>query len=182
MVEQETVIGTTRELLQHVEATRGTMRNMFRVMANAPAVLHSYLAFSEALDRGNLDERIREQIALVVCEVNSCGYCLAEHSKIGRQAGLTEGEIEAARMAHASDPKVEAALRFARSLVQYRAEVTEWEFDTICNAGFSDEEILEVIGTVILSMYGNYINIAVQTDLDVREDGDLPVPGDKRSD
>ena len=166
MIEEQTVTGEAGQLLQQVETTRGTMPNMFRVMANAPVVLQSYLAFSDALDRGKLDTRVREQIALVVCEVNSCGYCLAARTEAGLHAGLTEMEIEAAREARSGDPRVEAALRFARSLVQYRAEVTEWEFDTIRRAGYSDEEILEVIGTVMLSMYANYINIAVQTDPD----------------
>jgi alkylhydroperoxidase family enzyme len=47
----------------------------YRVLANAPVALESYVNFSAALAGGTRDDRIRKQIALAVAETNLCGYC-----------------------------------------------------------------------------------------------------------
>jgi alkylhydroperoxidase family enzyme len=67
--------GKVKDLFSAVQAKLGLIPNMTRVMANSPAVLEGYLNFSGAL--GNtLNAKLREQIALVVAEANSCEYCL----------------------------------------------------------------------------------------------------------
>jgi AhpD family alkylhydroperoxidase len=63
--------------------------NMTRAMANSPAVLDGYLQLSGALTKGKLPAKTREEIALAVSQANSCDYCLAAHSTIGKMVGLS---------------------------------------------------------------------------------------------
>jgi uncharacterized peroxidase-related enzyme len=141
-------------------------KNVLRTMANSPAALRGYLLLYSAMSEGILSPRVREQIALTVSEANMCQYCVAAHTMAGRSVGLDEAEIRAAREAQASDARVEAALRFARRVVEYRGDLTDEEFEAVRRAGFSDGEIAEVIATIVLTIYANYFNMVAQTEID----------------
>ena len=80
--------GKTRELFDAVEARLGSVPNLFRVFGNSPAALEGYLSFCGALAGGVLTDRVREQIALVVAEINYCEYSLSAHIYLGGMAGL----------------------------------------------------------------------------------------------
>src|SRR5690348_291881 len=108
--------GQARTLLGKVERALGITPNMMRAMATSPAVLDAYLQFSGALSKGLLPGKVQEQIALVAAVENECGYCLAAHTVLGAKAGVSEDDLVAGRKAQASDPKVEAALTFAKSI------------------------------------------------------------------
>jgi uncharacterized peroxidase-related enzyme len=140
--------------------------NVLRTMANSPAALRGYLAFHLAMSEGILSPQVRERIALTVSEANMCQYCVAAHTVAGRAVGLEEADIKAAREAQASDPRIDAALRFARRVVEYRGDLTDEEFETVRRAGFNDGEIAELIATVVLTIYTNYFNMVAQTEID----------------
>lgn len=141
-------------------------KNVLRAMANSPAALRGYLALQLAMSEAFLSAQLRERIALTVSEANMCQYCVAAHTVGGRAAGLEDAEIRAAREAQASDPRIEAALRFARRVVDYRGDLTDEEFEAVRRAGFGDGEIAEIIATVVLTIYTNYFNMVAQTEID----------------
>lgn len=58
-----------------------------------------------------------------MAERNDCEYCLAAHSTIGKMVGLSSEQVIDSRNAKAIDPKTEAVLRFAASLVDNRGRV-----------------------------------------------------------
>jgi uncharacterized peroxidase-related enzyme len=136
-------------------------------MANSPAVLRGCLMLDGALNQGILSRTLRERIALTVAEINSCQYCIALHSVQGEPQGLAESEIQAAGEADSEDPKTAAALRFARNVVEYRGDLTDEEFELVRRAGYSDEEIVEIIAHIALNIYTNYMTSLAQTELDL---------------
>lgn len=158
--------GKAKELLDVVKAKIGMTPNMMRTMANSPAVLEGYLGFSAALAGGSLNPKLREQIALAVAESNSCEYCLSAHTAIGKMVGLGEIEITESRKAASNDPRVNAALKFARIVVARRGEVTDDDLGYIRQAGYSDGEIAEIIANVVLNIFTNYFNHIAQTEVD----------------
>ncbi len=56
--------------------------------------------------------------------------------------------------------------RFVKQLVTTRGHVTEAELILIREAGFSDEEILNIIGLSVQYMFTNYINNVFDTKID----------------
>jgi len=60
--------------LAAVKKQLGTVPNLFRLAANSPAALESYLGIMGALSKGSLPRPTHERIALVVAEQNGCGY------------------------------------------------------------------------------------------------------------
>ena len=161
-----TATGKTKTLLDAVQKKLGRVPNMMRTLAQAPAALDGYLAFSGALAGGSLDAKVREQIALTVAEANLCDYCLSAHTAIGGMVGLSAAEVNAARTATASQPKTNALLKLARSLVVNRGEIPDSDLAAARAAGLGDGEIIETTANVALNILTNYVNHVAQTVVD----------------
>jgi uncharacterized peroxidase-related enzyme len=165
-IQTETASPKAKQLLEAVKAKLTITPNMTRVMANSPAVLEGYLAFSGALNGGDLPAKLREEIALEVGEQNACQYCVSAHTAIGKLTGLTDTEIEQAREGRSSSAKHTAALTFARQVVANKGQITDLEFEAVRQAGFSSGEIAEIVAQVALNIFTNYFNTAAQVDVD----------------
>lgn len=166
VVNPSTATGRSGELLQAVKAKLGLIPNMTRAMAESPAVLASYLAFTESLGTGKLAPRLRELIALAVAESNGCDYCLSAHSAIGGLLKIPQADIEAARSADSADDRTRAALRFARAVIDARGHVSDDELAGVRKAGWSDAEIGEIVATVALNVFTNLFNSVAATEID----------------
>src|SRR5262245_26522986 len=119
-------------------------------MANSPAALDGYLSMRAALVKGTLSEKLRERLALLTAQDNGCDYCVAAHSFRGAKVGLTADELKATRRAEAEDPKIAAALHFAHVLIEARGQVKPSALEAVRAAGWSNEEIGEIVGHVAL--------------------------------
>jgi len=76
----------------------GGLAGPFNAMLYAPSVGHALQELGAAIRfRTKLAPRIREMAILVVAQAWDSGYEQASHEPIGREAGLTEPEIEALR-------------------------------------------------------------------------------------
>lgn len=169
LIEQTDANDKAAELLKTTRKKLGIVPNMAKAMANAPVVLEGYLGLSGALGGGELSARLREQIALLSAETNGCRYCLSAHSAIGKSVGLTQEEILGGRQGIASDPREAAGLAFASAILAERGGVSDADFDAVRDAGFSDAEISEIIGNVVVNVFTNYFNRATQPAIDFPE-------------
>lgn len=166
-LEAENAPEASKALLEGVRRQLGSAPNMFRLLANSPDVLSGHLALSGALSGGKLDAATREKIALAVAEINGCDYCLSAHSYIGKAFKLLDdAEIEAARQGKSGDAKAEAALSLAIELVKNRGKVGDAQISAAKLAGHSDAEILEIIAHVAVNTFTNYVNSALDTEID----------------
>jgi AhpD family alkylhydroperoxidase len=165
-VDPKTTAGRTRELLAEVRAELGMVPNLIRTMAHSPAVLEGYLGLSRALATGRLAAILRERIALVVAEAHGSAYGLAVHSALGRMAGLSEEAIRDSRHGVSPDRAVEAALQFARRMVDQRGRGADRDLARVRHAGYDDGEIAEIVGQVALSVFTNYFTQVAGTPVD----------------
>jgi uncharacterized peroxidase-related enzyme len=137
-----------------------------QLMANSPASLRAYIRADAALVRGQLTPRQRAQVALAVAEINGSSYSLSAHYDAGKSLGLTHQEMQLARNATAADPKAETMLRFTRSVVLQRGEVSDEDFQALRKAGFSDAQIVEIVANIALNIFSNYFNSVAKTEVD----------------
>jgi uncharacterized peroxidase-related enzyme len=159
-----------KPLLESVQKKLGATPNMMRTMAQSPPVLEGYLSLSGALARGSLGGPLGELIALDVAEANGCAYCLSAHTYLGENiAGLGAAEMEAARIADSEDPKVRAALEFARQVNDQRGDVTDSQVEAVRAAGFDDAAIAEIIAHVGVNVLTNYFNTVAEVEIDFPE-------------
>jgi uncharacterized peroxidase-related enzyme len=155
-----------RELLDRINEDLGMIPNLMKVMANSTAVLEAYLRMSDVLSKGSLSLKLREQLALFVSELNSCTYCIAAHSAVGRVVGLTEEELMDSRRGVSPSRETEAALQFARVVLEKRGHVSGEDFTRLRDVGYSDEQISEMIMNVTLTVFTNYLNNVAGTEVD----------------
>jgi len=167
-IQLENASDSTKRLLLAASGLTGLPSNMIRTVAHSQRALEGYLQFSRALAGGRLDPRERVQLALTVAQANLCEYSLAYHTALARKLGLIDDHILASRQGHADDPKVDAALRFARELV---AENGDCSPEELFKAGFTEREIVEIIALVALNVFENYFNMVAKTDIDLPKVG-----------
>jgi uncharacterized peroxidase-related enzyme len=157
----------SRALLEGVKKQLGSVPNLFRLVAQSPTSLEGYLALNGALGKGSLPIATRERIALAVAQVNSCSYCLSAHSYIGKTfAHLDDAELAANRAGGSTDPKADAAVRFAAKVARERGHVAESDLAALKLAGYSDAQAIEIVLHVALNTLTNYVNEAFKTDID----------------
>ncbi len=154
------------QLLDLVNKKLGLVPNVIATMANSEAAAKGYLGFSQALAGGSLSARLREQIALLVAEVNGCNYCLAAHCTLGKGVGLNDAEILNARRGNVSDTREQAALEFAMQVLEQRGMIKDGDLQQVRKAGYSDGEIMEIVANITLNILTNYVNLVAGTPID----------------
>ena len=138
-----------------------------KLIGNSPAALEGYLSLNGALAKGKLDVSVRERIALAMAEFNGCTYCLSAHTYLGKNvAKLSDADMDAARSAHAADPKTHAALKFALRVASEHGRVDDADVQVLRSAGFDDASIVEIVLNVALNVLTNYINNVARTTVD----------------
>lgn len=165
-VDPAEAIGKTKELLDVVKSKMGMVPNMMRTMANSPAVLNGYLGFSSGLSTSSLGGKLGELIALTVANENGCNYCNSAHSFVAGKMGIKDQDVADARHASSTDPKINAALTFSKEILNSRGAVSEDALSSVRAAGYNDQEIVEILAQVSLSIFTNYVNILADTDID----------------
>jgi len=164
-LDPDTAPGKAKELLDAVQSALGMTPNMTRTMARNPAVLEGWFALNSALGK-TLSRGINEQIAVAVAEANECVYCLSGHTAFGRLLGVNDHELALSRAAESSDPKVAAALGFARTVNAKRGAVSDEDLAHIRTAGWDDGDIAAIVAHVGLNVFTNYFNLVTRPVVD----------------
>ncbi len=164
-VNYESTEGKTKELLDAVNKQLGFVPNLMKTLGNSPVALEAYLNLNATLGK-SLNAKLREQISVLTAEENGCGYCASAHTAIGKMVGLSEEDIFSAREAKSVDAKTDAALKFAKTVLEKRGNVADEDFNAVKTAGFSSGEIAEIVANVALNVFTNYLNNVAQTEID----------------
>ena len=159
----------TKALLDGVQKKLGKVPNMFRNMANSPAVLKGYLALSEAANLTSFAPDFREEIALAAAQANNCHYCLSAHTAIAKMLKVPEQDILKARKGEAEDPKRSIILHFVRQMVEKKGHVPEADINEIKAKGITDTELTEIVLLVSLNLFTNYFNHITDPAIDFPE-------------
>jgi uncharacterized peroxidase-related enzyme len=165
-VDPETAGGKTKDLFGAIEKRVGRVPNMIRTMGHSPAVLEAYLHWNEAFEQTKTTTALRSLISAAVSSANGCDYTLPTAFAFGRKEGLNEDQLAKAAEGQADDPKTAAALRFALNLVRKRGSVSRPEVKELQDAGWGDQEVVEIVALVVLNIFRNYFNLVAGTELD----------------
>ncbi len=154
-----TAKGAARDLLADLIERHGTVGLMVRTMANSPAVLGGYLQLSRAMKRAKLPREIAERISLAVQEHQVCALCLASHTAAARGLGINDDEIAMARQGTSADPKIAAMVSYGLRVHTAPAAITDDQIAELTRYGYSDREIVDVVGIVALNVLTGAFNL-----------------------
>ena len=121
----------SKPILDNVDKMLGFVPNLQRLMSISPNALAGWATLMGSLAK-TLDVKTRDGIALAVSEADGCDYCLAAHSFIaGNMAKVPADEIALNREGRSSDPKRQAALAFAKALIETHGKVSDAQFAAV---------------------------------------------------
>lgn len=156
-------------LLSAIKKKFGMVPNVYAVMANSPATLAALLEFGNILDEGSLSPQIKEKIALVVSNENTCKYCVSAHTAVAAGLKISHDEIVDAQRGKSDDPREQAILNLAISLNSNHGHGDNSAVSAALQAGVSVEETLEILGQVVKNIMTNTMNGIAKTEIDFPE-------------
>ena len=151
--------GQTKELLDGIQQKYGFFPNLYGYMAEAPTTIEAYLALNELVSKTSLTPA-QQQVALLAVSVeNDCEFCTVAHRAMGKMKNADAQTLTAlASRSEINDPQDRALAAFTQTLVQKRGRPSDAELQAFLNAGFTKQQILEVILIVSIKTLSNYIN------------------------
>lgn len=164
----------TTQILTQIRQKIGMVPNVYAVIGHSPASLANVLSWAKAVTRSGLTEREVEQLNLHIADLNGCSYCVSAHATVGRSAGLSPDEVDAARAGRGNTMRENALLAFGRRVVRTGGARAGSELNALREAGVSDAEIIDVLAVVALNAFRNAVNIVAQTEIDFPRPSHLP--------
>ncbi|WP_068470388.1 carboxymuconolactone decarboxylase family protein [Candidatus Protochlamydia phocaeensis] len=157
-VQPEEAKNEVKDIYKQIEKKMGRIPNIFLSMGNSATALKAYLSLSEAASHTSLEPKVREQLALTISQTNNCQYCLSAHTMLAKGQGLKDPDIIQARHGESQDPKTQAILKFAKTVVENRAQISNQDIAGLKAAGVNDPEIVDIILLITLNTFTNYFN------------------------
>lgn len=159
--------GKSAALLKQAETAFGFVPNLLGTFAEAPVTLEGYMTLSQLFDGTSFDATERQVVLLSISRYNECHYCLAAHTVIAGMQNVPRDVVDAIRDGQEiDDERLEALRRFTTIVVDKRGWVDEIDIHRFEQAGFSRQQVLEVILGVAFKTISNYTNHIAATPLD----------------
>ncbi|MBV7387988.1 carboxymuconolactone decarboxylase family protein [Pasteurellaceae bacterium TAE3-ERU1] len=150
-----------------VEKNNGFIPNLIGVLANSPQALAFYQEVGKLNGQNSLDKFELEVVQITAAVNNGCDFCVAGHSKVATLIGLPENVLQALRNRTLIDEnrKYQALALFTQQLIDTRGKVSDAQLNDFKAAGFSDQNVLDVVMGVALATLCNYANNVAQTEI-----------------
>ncbi|OXY82744.1 carboxymuconolactone decarboxylase family protein [Oceanimonas doudoroffii] len=158
-----------RPPLEQARQKLGFVPNMYRAMANGPALLNTYLhGYQQFREHGSLNPVEQEVVLLVISRENGCDYCLAAHSTLADTAsGVPEAVTNAIRARQpVPDARLAALAAFTEVMFSSRGNPTPDQARAFLDAGFDEAAMLDVILALAVKTLSNYCNHLFDTPVD----------------
>jgi len=163
----ESAPGDTKVHFEHARRKFGFVPNLLRLMAESPTTLKSYLAMDEMFFSGSLATQEALIVQLTASVENGCKYCTAAHSMQCLNQGIDPAVVTAVRQ---GTPVPDARLRvlsdMVRHLIERRGAAEEAYVDAFLAAGFTREQLLDVVLGLAVKTISNYTNNIVGAPVD----------------
>jgi alkylhydroperoxidase family enzyme len=155
-------------ILKGIEGDLGFVPNLAAATAESPVLLATFDGMRRAVGSAEFDPVHREITGVAVGVAVDNAYGVAFHSTVLGRLGVDDAEIDKMRAGEApTDPRQAAVYELARRIVLDRGQVDDAVIDAATAAGFSTEEILEIVAECgFASLVGLVDNLAGRVALD----------------
>ncbi|MGB1220574.1 MAG: carboxymuconolactone decarboxylase family protein [Alcanivoracaceae bacterium] len=156
-----------RDLLAQVKDDFGFIPNLERVLAQAPAALRGYVALWDLISATSLTPLQQQLVCQQINRLHDCHYCMAHHDVLLRQAGADANTRQALlEDKPLADASLEALRAFTVALVETRGVVSPDQQQDFLAAGYSAQQMLDIILVLACKVISNYSNHLAHTPLE----------------
>lgn len=153
--------------LQVAAQAFGFVPNLLGYMSESPFLLNGYLHLFNQIEHTDLTPLERQVVMMTLNRFHECRYCMAGHTQMSEMQGLDMQVINAIRDDEpVKDPKLAALRAFTLKMAEQRGVVSQTLVDAFLNAGYSQQNALEVIAAIAMKVMSNYTNHLVGTEID----------------
>ena len=157
----------SKSFLKSAKEAFGFIPNLLGTMAEAPSLLEGYMALASIFDKSSFNETERQIVLMTNNRLNGCTYCMSAHTALSKMGGVADDVIESLRSGTPiSDFKLEALRQFAIAINKSRGWPEQSDLDAFISAGYTKQNILEVIVGTSFKVMSNYTNHIAETELD----------------
>ncbi|RQZ09392.1 carboxymuconolactone decarboxylase family protein [Burkholderia sp. Bp9031] len=148
----------SKPVLEQLRKTFGTIPNIAAAMAASPVLINGFIGLFERVHASSLTEPQIQTLLLTNAVTNASEWPVAFHTALALKQGVRAADVDALRRGGLPDDAQLAALStLARTLIETRGHIADADRRRFLDAGFSDEQLLEVIAVVAASTITNYV-------------------------
>jgi len=163
--------GKSKEILDIALKQVGFIPNMYANMANAPAVLSTYLhGYGLFRAESGLKPAEQEVVFLAVSQVNGCKYCTAAHSMIAdKMSGVPADVLQAIRVKTTiPDAKLATLYDTTVAMVKSHGQPNPETVQTFLSAGYKETDLMYIVLAIAVKTLSNFSNHLFATTVDER--------------
>ncbi len=152
-------------LMDNLKKALTFVPNLYATFTYSETALGTYLTLQNA--KSSLSAKAREVINLVVSQVNTCRYCLAAHTVVGKMVGFTEEQVLEIRRGTASfDPRLDALARLVRNVASNRGHADKAILQAFFDAGWNEGNLVDVMIIIGDKTISNYLHSTTEIPVD----------------
>ncbi len=154
-------------VLRLIKEQYGFIPNVFGVIAESTPALKAFVELNRQLSESSFDPTCRELIQIVTSIENQCEYCVAGHAAFAEMQHVPSDVISAILNEQPIENKKLDVLRnFTRLLVRSKGMVSGKDIKVFLDAGYTYEQIFEVILGICVKTFSNLASNALGIPLD----------------
>jgi alkylhydroperoxidase family enzyme len=153
--------------LRALEEVFGFVPNLARAMAESPVLIKGFIGLFQNVHAGSFSEAEIQVLLLTNAVTNDSRWPVAFHTHLALHHGISPEDAAAIRVGLLpSDAKHAALSSVAKQLIERRGHLEPAHLQVFLDAGFTREQVLEVILVVSASTITNYVRTVAQPPLE----------------
>lgn len=165
--DETTAPEVSAEILTAARANNGFVPGLYGVMSTSPELLQGYQYLHGQFMNSTFDADEKTVVWQTINVEHNCHYCVPAHTGIAKSMGVDDAISNALRdETPLPTPRLEALRDFTLQMVRTRGEVAEADTQAFLDAGFTTQNVLEVILCMAQKVMSNYTNHFAKTPVD----------------
>lgn len=164
---QDTAPSKSKKQLDESLAAFGMIPNLHAVMAEAPNVLKAYKSLHDLFQNTSFNNEELTVIWQTINVEHACLYCVPAHTGIAKMMAVDDAITDALRQRTAlPTKKLQVLHETTLALVRDRGQPKQPIIDTFYQAGYENQQLLEIVLGISQKIMSNYINHLADTPVD----------------
>jgi len=158
--------GSKASLEESIKAF-GMLPNLHGVLASSPNTLQAYKDLHNGFQNSSFNTDEITVVWQTINVENECHYCVPAHTAIAHMMEVDASITEALRNGeNLADAKLQTLKETTLSILRNRGRLSEQELTAFYNAGYGEQQVLEIILGVAQKTISNYTNHIANTPVD----------------
>nr|MBC7611638.1 carboxymuconolactone decarboxylase family protein [Pseudopedobacter sp.] len=157
----------SKPFLENSIKSFGSIPNLHGVLAGAPGLIEAYQKLHQLFIETSFTNEEKTVVWQTINVEHACHYCVPAHTAIANMMQVAPEITEALRNeTKMPTDKLQALHETTLILVRNRGRISDKEVEAFFNAGYNQQQLLEIILGISQKVISNYTNHIAETPID----------------